>query len=291
MSVGQMQKGKEKGTTHREARSPNGLTKLLTITGHAINLKARAMLIWGAALGLLGALFVALYPSISGSSAGMEQMVSGMPDAMKEMVGFGAGAFSSVEGWLNGEMLGFLVPLALSFFPILVASSAIAGAEEDGTMDILMGNPLSRWQFAAGRFLAAAVLLLGIVTIMGALTWLTAVIADVDLGLGSMAAGSLTLWALCIFFGGLALLLSAVLHRRFLALAIPAALLIVMYFVDALAGSVEFFETIQPLSAFNYYGSAVQNGMDWANFSVLTGATVVLAGLAVLIFRRRDIYH
>lgn len=290
MSVGQVQRGQE-GTTYREASGPNGLVKLLTITGHAINLKVRAMLIWGAALGALGALFVALYPSISGSSAGMEQMVSSMPAAMREMVGFGAGAFSSIEGWLSGEMLGFLVPLALSFFPILVASSALAGAEEDGTMDILMGASLSRWQFVVGRFLAAAALLLGIVTIMGAATWLTAVIVDVDLALGSMAAGSLTLWSLCIFFGGLALLLSAVLHRRFLALAIPAALLIVMYFVDALAGSVDFFDTIQPLSAFNYYGSAVQNGMDWGNFTVLTGATVVLAGMAVLIFMRRDIYN
>lgn len=290
MSVGQVRKTR-KGTTYREARSPNGLTKLLTITGHAINLKAQAMLIWGVALGALGALFVALYPSISDSSAGMQEMVSSMPAAMREMVGFGAGTFSSVEGWLNGEMLGFLVPLALSFFPILVASYALAGAGEDGTIDVLMSAPLSRWQFVLGRFLAAAVMLLGIVAIMGAATWLTAVIADVDLGLGSMAAGSLSLWALCIFFGGLALLFSAVFHRRFLALAIPAAVLILMYFVNALAGSVEFFDTIQPLSAFNYYGSAIQDGMDWANFAVLTGSTLALAGLAVLIFRRRDIYN
>ena len=181
-----------------------GLTKLLAVTGHTISSRARGALIWGAALGALGALFVAIYPSISGSSAGMEQMVSSMPDAMKELIGFGAGTFGSVEGFVGGEMLSFLVPLALSFFPILLASSALAGAEEDGTVDVLMGNPLSRPQFVLGRFLAAAVLLLGIVTLMGAATWLTGVIADVDLGLGSMAAASLTLWALCISFGGLA---------------------------------------------------------------------------------------
>jgi ABC-2 type transport system permease protein len=85
--------------------------------------------------------------------------------------------------------------------------------------------------------------------------------------------------------------LSAVFHRRFLALAIPAALLIVMYFVDGLASSAEFFDTIQPLSAFNYYGSAIQEGLDWGNFAVLTGATVVFAALAVLVFQKRDIYH
>jgi ABC-2 type transport system permease protein len=261
------------------------------MTGHAIRLRARAMLIWGVALGALGALFAAIWPTFSENIGGMEQMVSSMPAAMREMVGFSGGAFSSVEGWIGGEMLNFLVPLALSFFPMLVASSAIAGAEEDGTMDVLMGNPLARWQFVLARFLAAAVLLFGIVTIMGLATWLGGVIVDAGLGLGSMAAASVSLWALCIFFGGLALLLSAVFHRRFLALAIPAALLIVMYFVDALASSVDFFDTIHPLSAFNYYGSAIQDGLDWGNFAVLTGSTAVLTVLAVFIFQRRDIYH
>ena len=75
---------------------------------------------------------------------------------------------------------------------------------------------------------------------------------------------------MCIFFGGLALLLSAVLHRRFLALAVPVALLIVMYFVDGLADSVGLFDAIRPLSAFNYYGSAIQDGLDWTNLGVLT---------------------
>lgn len=290
MSVGQVNgRTDEKGTAYPEAHRPNGLVQLLALTGHSINLRARGALIWGVALGALGAVFVAIYPYLEGA-AGMQQMISNMPQAMQDMLGYGPDALSSVEAFMGAEMLSLLVPLALSLFPILLASSALAGAEEDGTIDILMGNPLSRWQLVLGRFLAAAVLLLGIVAIMGSLSWITAVIAGVELSPGLMAAASLSLWPLCLFFGGIALLLSAILHRRFLALAIPAALLIVMYFVDALASSVEFFETIQPLSAFYYYGSAIEDGMDWTGFGVLCAATAVLVGIAVLLFRRRDIY-
>lgn len=288
MSVGQAQRQKE--TFPREVESPGAIPQLLALTGQDISQRVRGMLIWGGILGALGALFVAIWPSFSEDTAGMEQMVSSMPPAMRELFGFGEGAFSSVEGFIGGEMLNFLVPLALAFFPILVASSALAGAEENGSIDVLMGNPLSRWQLVLGRFLSAAVLLFGVVTIMGLLTWLAAVVVDVDLAFESMAAASISLWALCIFFGGVALLLSAVFHRRFFALAIPGALLILMYFVDGLAGSVDFFETVQPLSAFYYYGSAIEVGLDWGNFAVLTGSTAVLVGLAVLIFRRRDIY-
>lgn len=289
MSVGQAQR--QKGAAYRGARSPDGLTKLLALTVQDIGQRVRGMLIWGVILGGLGAMFVAIWPTFSKDVGGMEQMVNSMPQAMREMIGFGEGAFSSIEGFIGGEMLNFLVPLALAFFPILVASSALAGAEEEGKMDVLMGNPVSRPQLVLGRFLSAAILLLGIVAIMGLITWFTAVVLNVDLAFESMAAASLSLWSLCIFFGGLALLLSAVFHRRFFALAIPGALLIVMYFVNVLAGSVGFFDAIQPISAFNYYGSAIKDGLDWGNFAVLTGATVVLVGLAVLLFRRRDIYH
>ena len=289
MSVGQAQT--QKGTSYQGADSPGAVTKLLTLTGQDMGQRVRGMVVWGMILGALGALFVAIWPTFKDDIGGMEEMMSSMPPAMREMLGFGEGAFSSVEGFIGGEMLNFLAPLALAFFPILVASSALAGAEEEGKIDVLMGNPVSRWQIVVSRFLSAAVLLFGIVTIMGLLTWITAVIVDVDLAFRSTAAASVSLWALCILFGGLALLMSAILHRRFLALAIPGALLIVMYFVNGLASSVDFFETIQPLSAFNYYGSAIEDGLDWGNFAVLTGATAVLVVLAVVIFQRRDIYN
>lgn len=287
MSIGQAQK--QRRTTYREADSPGGFTKLLALTGQDMRLRLCGMLIWGVVLGALGAMFVAIAPSLT-EEPGIAEFYNSMPQAMLDLFGFEKGAFSSVEGILDGEMLGFMGPLALSVFTILVASSALAGAEEEGTIDVLMGNPLSRWQVVVSRFLSAAVLLLGIVTIMGLISWGAALVLDVDLTFESMAAGSLSLWPLALFFGGLAMLCSAIFHRRFLAIAIPLALLVVMYFVDGLASSVEFFETIQPLSAFYYYGSAIQNGIDWANFAGLTVATLVLVGLAILVFRRRDIY-
>lgn len=273
-----------------EVRSPGASTKLLALTAHAARLRARSALIWSLVLGALGAMFVALYPSIA-DRPGMEQLIDSMPQAMRDIAGFGDSVgFSSVESFLATEMLNFLAPLALSFFPILAASSAIAGSEEDGTLDVLMGNPLSRWQLVAGRFLAAAVLLLGIVCVMGLIMWLAAILVGVDLSLGSAAAGTLNLWPLCMLFGGVALLCSALAHRRLLAVAVPVALLFSMYFVDALANTVEALEFFQPLSAFYYYGSAIENGLDWANFAGLTAVTAALVLLAILVFRRRDIY-
>lgn len=67
MSVGQMQKE----TKPPRVGGAGGMAKLLAMTGHAINLRVRAALIWGVALGALGAVFVAIYPSLA-SASGME---------------------------------------------------------------------------------------------------------------------------------------------------------------------------------------------------------------------------
>lgn len=62
----------------------------------------------------------------------------------------------------------------------------------------------------------------------------TSVLMDVGLSFEDTAAAVLNLWPVCLFFGGLALLCSAVFHRRSLAVAIPAFLLFAMYLLDVM---------------------------------------------------------
>ncbi len=100
----------------------------------------------------------------------------------------------------------------------------------------------------------------------------------------------LNLWPTCASFGSLALLCSALLHRRALAVAIPAVALFGMYLLDALGKVSEDLEDLRPASVFYYYGSAIEDGIDWRSFAGVTFVALVLVLLAVLAFRRRDIY-
>ena len=125
---------------------------------------------------------------------------------------------------------------------------------------------------------------------MGAFTWVPAVLLDVDLSLRTTAEAILNLWPLCIFFGGLAMLCSAVFHRRIFAIAIPGAVLVAMYFVNALGNLVEELEDAQQFTVFHDCGSAIEDGIDWTNFGSTSLAAFVLVVLAILAFRRRDTY-
>jgi beta-exotoxin I transport system permease protein len=266
-------------------RSPGGT--LLALVGHTVRMQRRSAIIWGVALGLYSAAMAASFTTFSGNAEEMNQLLKAYPQELLDA--FGIESLADVENYLNSQVF-LLAPLALAFFPILTAAGAIAGAEERGTIDVLLGNPIPRWQLVVGSFAATALSLLVILAITGLLTWGTAVLMDVDLSLESTAAAVLNMWPVCLFFGGLAMLCSAFFHRRALAIAIPAFLLFAMYLVDTIGRASEDLEDLRPASVFYYYGSAIEDGIDWVNFGGVTLVAFVFVLLAVLTFQRRDIY-
>lgn len=259
------------------------------LVAYMMKLQLKSVLIWGGVLGLYAAAIVASYLSF-GDPAQMEQIMSAYPEGMLEA--FGITDMSSIEGYLSGQVFN-LTPLAIAFFPILALSSAIAGSEERGTMDVLLGNPVPRWQLVIASFVATAVSLLLVVAIMGAFMHGAAVLADLELSFTASVEAVLNLWPISIFFGSLALLCSAIFHRRALAIAVPGFVLLAMYLADTLGRVSEDLEIYRDFSVFYYYapdGSSITDGIDWVSFLGVSGFAVLFALLAVVVFRRRDIY-
>jgi ABC-2 type transport system permease protein len=273
-------------TVEQGKRTAPGGT-LYALVSHTARMQLRSVLIWSAALGLYSAAMVASFTAIEGSAEQLNQLMEAYPKGMLEA--FGITDLGDPANYLQSQFLG-LAPLALAFFPILALAGAIAGAEERGTIDVLLGNPLPRWQLVAGSFLATALSLLAICAVVGLITWGTAVLVDVDLSWQEITDGVLNLWPITIAFGSLALLCSALFHRRALAISIPAFLLFGMYLVDTIGRASEDLEDWRPASVFYYYGSAIESGIDWAHFGSITLLALALVLLAALAFRRRDIY-
>lgn len=270
------------------ARQRNALPALIE---HVLSLQARSVLIWGITLGALGLMYIAIFPTFADQQEQLDDMINNLPQSVTDLMGLGASSgFGTIEAFLSTEMFNLLAPLALAFFPILATSSTISGAEEQGTIDVMMGNPLPRWQLVVSSYVATALSLLGILALMGVIMWLTALAAGVDLSVGDTVNGVLNLWPLCISFGALAMLCSALFRRRTIAVALPGGLLVLMYVVNGLGRGIDWLEPLRPITAFYYYGSAVENGIDWPHFGILILAAVVLTGLAIVAFQRRDIY-
>lgn len=62
-----------------------------------------------------------------------------------------------------------------------------------------------------------------------------------------------------------------------------------MYFVEVLGRLSETVGRVDVLSAFHYYGSAIEDGLDPGAFVGLVAAGVALAAAGGLLFERRDL--
>src|SRR5215213_11188075 len=215
MSVGQ---ASERGARAGTVEGYRSRWTLFSLILHTMRLQSRSVVIWGVALGLLSLMTVGFFPSLEDQGEQLNKLIESYPPKMRDLFGMGEGTdLTTIEGFLASQVFSFMAPLALAFFPILASAGAIAGAEERSTIDVLLGNPIPRWQLVVGNFVATAISLLGIVAILGLFTWVPAVLLDIDLSLEKTAEAVLNLWPLCISFGGLAMLCSALFHRRVLA--------------------------------------------------------------------------
>jgi len=247
-----------------------------------------APLTWGVALGLLCLMIVAVFPSIEGS-AGLDELVQSYPEAFKQAFGVTDASFSTIEGYLSVEVFSLIAPLACAYFVIHALARAVCGSEQRGVLDVLLSAPLRRRQLLIGWLAGAAAALLGVLTVMAVICQASALAFGVDLAAADTAAAALSLWPLSMFFGGLTLLLAGLSGRSLVVTGVAFGTLVAMYFVEVLGKLSASVAAVDGLSAFHYYGSAIEDGIDPAGVAGLVAAGLLLAAAGCALFERRDV--
>ena len=245
---------------------------------------AHAPIIWGGSLGAMGALIAALWPSIEGS---VDELMRSYPEGLKEA--FGINELNSVERYVDAEMMSLIVPLAVAVLAVRVMARATVGAEERGHLDTLLSLPLSRRVLVAGAFAVTGAVVAAVLLIMGALTWLAGTIAGTGISASVLGRGVANVWPLSMAFAGLATLLAGVAHRTGVVVGGACGALVASYVVDLVGKLSDPLEPFRVISAFRYYGSAIQDGFDVSHALALTLVGVALAAAGAVLFERRDV--
>ena len=106
---------------------------------------------------------------------------------------------------------------------------------------------------------------------------------------GSERSGMLNLWPLGVFFGGVTLLLTGVWRRPGTVTGAAAGVLVTMYLMEVLGKLSGTMAAVDDLSAFHYYGSAIEDGLDPTACAGLVAAGLLLGGAGCVLFERRDV--
>ena len=263
---------------------PSWRTSLVALVRSGLRSQRRAPLTWGGGLGAMSALMAAIWPSIEDS---MTELIKSYPAGLKEA--FGIQQLDSVEKYVDAEMLSLIVPLALAFFAVRCATRATVGAEDRGHLDTLLSLPVSRRVLVAASFVVTGVALAAILAVIWAMTWITGTIAGTGISATTLAAGLANVWPLAMAFAGLGVLCAGVLHRPATVTAIATGTLVAMYVIDLVGKLSPAIEPLRAATAFRYYGSAIQNGIDISHVLALTAVAVALAAIGAMRFERRDV--
>ena len=103
-------------------------------------------------LSLFSLLIVYLYPSIAEAGADFDALLEAYPESVRE--GFGVESFSTIEGFVAGELYQFIWVLLLGLYMAYAAGGTFAGDIESKRLYLVLAAPVSRTQVAVEKTLA-----------------------------------------------------------------------------------------------------------------------------------------
>ncbi len=248
---------------------------------------------WAAGMVALVVFTVALYPTVEGQ-ASIDELVADLPEGLRSVFGLDqAVPLSSPAGYLHGRLFSLVLPLVLSIFGIGLGAHAIGGSEENGTLELVLSNPVTRRRVAGERYVA-------LVALLGALT---AAFVAVLLVLGppfgvlegvswtGVAGASVGAFGLSLVHATAAFAVGAALGRRAPAVAVASVVAVAGYLVQAFA---QVSDALRPLRFFSpwhwYLGrNMLVHGVAPEAAVLPPLVAAVLVAVALVTFDRRDL--
>ncbi|AQP47762.1 hypothetical protein BW730_09930 [Tessaracoccus aquimaris] len=275
------------------ARAVPALAKVLQPTGKGsslfgLRLAAQQVLVSYVVFILALVMGVAMPFMYKGLASMMTQFSQSFPQSMADL--FGGGDLATPPGFLHLETFGMMAPIGVILVAAAAAASGIAGEERARRMSTLLAQPISRTRVYL-TVAAATAAYVGIVA--GSLflgTWAGIAMSGMDVEIANLAWACGLLALLGLFFGALALLISAATGKPSLAVWATTAIAVVGFFgyTLLLAAGKEGWGWWSPFRAY-LYGPPLQDGGTWWQPTWLAVGAVLLVAAGLPLFLRRDV--
>ncbi len=246
--------------------------------------RRRSLLSWGLPIGLWSAFVVVIYPSVESA---LSKAIASYPEGLKQA--FGIAELSSVEQYLNAEMLSLIVPLAVGYLAVRSVAAGLSGAAENGRLDVLLSAPVSRRRLVASGFAATAIELAAVLAVALLLTALGSVLAGAGLSFARALAGFANVWPLALLAAAFGIVATGWSLRTSVVTGAVAGVLVAMYVADLVGRLDTSLDWVRYASVFRYYGRAIEDGIDPVAFAGVTAVALACAALGALLFERCDL--
>ena len=246
----------------------------------------RAIIGWVVGVGLFTIIYTSFYTQFQGA-AQLKQ--DNLPEGMLDFLGIED--MVSADGYLQATIFSLIGPLLVIMCAVTLTARTIARPEEEGGMELLLANPVSRTAFAWQRLAAAGSAVTAVAAMPLLMLSIIVPAIDMDIPLSRVAAASVGLIAMAWCFTGIAFLVGAATGRRGPVLAVTGVLAVGTYMANAMGGMLDGLGWLRYLSPFYYFigTDPLRTGWHPAELTLLAAVGVATAVVGVVRFDRRDV--
>jgi ABC-type transport system involved in multi-copper enzyme maturation permease subunit len=201
--------------------------------------------------------------------------------------------FSEIRGFLSLELfswLWILVGMFMAYFSV----TSVTGDFEKKRMDLIFSTPISREQYIIEKFLALTVtaLIITLISAAGLISGVSAIGYSNDLDPATSFLSVFTMQTFLMIIAAFGILLAVVFQGGKAGIGINIAFVFSSFILLTIAGLVESLKGLRYISIIHYwdYNSMLLDGLFNVGYFIgLLVASIVILGMAIYIFKKRDI--
>lgn len=245
---------------------------------------------WLIGLGVLSALIVVFFPSLSSQGA-LDAMVAGMPKEFEGFIGDLAD-LRNFSTYLASQLFDIRSSIIVGVLAVLLGVSLGAADESSGRLRTVLSLPISRTSYLLQKLLVLVVVM-GVATLgfAGGIYATMPFVEGTDLPHDVLWQLIGMTWLLGVALAAIPFAIGLATGSKGLATIVGVLVIAASYLVSVIGMAVDWIADIEPFTPFYYFSplEVVKEGISWAHIVVLAGVVVVAVLLALLRFRKRDI--
>lgn len=261
----------------------------MTLVKHELRQGRISFFIWTAAIGLLLAVCVFLFPEMKGQMDGASEMFASM-GSFSQAFGMDRLNFGTLTGFYAVEC-GNILGLGGAFYAALCGAGILSKEEKDKTAEFLLTHPVSRKRVLTEKLLAVLVQITGMNLLLYAIALGSIAAVGEAVPLKEISLLHLAYYLLQLELAGICFGLSAFLRKGSAGAGLGIAAM--MYFLNLIANIAEAAGFLKYITPFGYCEGAdiVANGrLDGAMAALGAAIGIAGIGIAYLKYTKKDIH-